>query len=55
MKLSFRFFCIAYLIVLLAMGTGGTLIILNVTNTLFESRKERVLASADYAAESFLL
>ena len=54
MKLSFRFFCIAYLIVLLAMGTGGTLIILNVTNTLFESRKERVLASADYAAESFL-
>lgn len=54
MKLSFRFFCIAYLIVLLATGTGGTLIILNVTNTLFESRKERVLASSDYAAESFL-
>lgn len=54
MKLSFKFFCIAYIIVLLSAGTGGALIIENVSSTLFNSRIERVNAAAAYAADSFM-
>ena len=42
MKLSYKFFCIAYIIVLLATGVGGILVINNVNNTLWNTQVERV-------------
>jgi len=54
MKLSFKFFCIAYIVVLLATGVGGILIINNVNNTLWNTQVERVNTTVNYAADSFL-
>ena len=54
MKLSYRFFCIAYIIVLLAMGIGGTLIIKNMNDTLWNARIEQTNTAASYATDSFL-
>lgn len=54
MKLSYKFFCIAYIIVLLATGVGGILIINNVNNTLWNTQVERVKTTVNYAADSFL-
>lgn len=54
MKLSYKFFCIAYIIVLLATGVGGILIINNVNNTLWNTQVERVKTTVNYVADSFL-
>lgn len=54
MKLSYKFFCIAYIIVLLATGAGGMLIINNVNQTLWNTQVERIKATVNYAADSFL-
>ena len=54
MKLSHKFFCIAYIIVLFATGVGGIFIIINVNNTLWNTQVERVNTTVNYAADSFL-
>lgn len=54
MKLSFKFFCIAYVIVLLSTGLGGMFIIKNATDTVWNSRVEQVNSAANYAADSFM-
>ncbi len=53
MKLSYK--CIAYIIVLLATGVGGILIINNVNNTLWNTQVERVKTTVNYVADSFWL
>ena len=53
MKLSFRFFCIAYVVVLLATGIGGSLMVSNINASLWDARVERVDAAVNYAADSF--
>lgn len=54
MKLSFKFFCIAYIVVLLSTGLGGSYIIKNINDTLWNTQVERVNAAVNYAADSFL-
>lgn len=54
MKLSYKFFCIAYIIVLLATGIGGIFIINNINNTLWNTNVQRVKTTVNYAADSFL-
>lgn len=54
MKLSFKFFCIAYIVVLLATGLGGSYIIKNINDTLWNTQVERVNAAVNYAADSFM-
>ncbi len=54
MKLSSKFFCIAYIIVLLSMGLGGTYIIKNISDALWNTQTERADIAVNYAAESFL-
>lgn len=54
MKLSYKFFCIAYIIVLISTGLGGIIIIRNINDTLRNSRIDQVNSAVNYAAESFL-
>jgi len=54
MKLSFKFFCIAYIVVLLSTGIGGAYIIQNINDTLWNTQVERVNAAVSYAADSFM-
>ena len=54
MRLSFRFFCTAYLVVLLSTGSGGAIIISHINDTLWNTHFERVYAAVHYAADSFL-
>lgn len=54
MKLSFKFFCIAYIVVLLSTGLGGSYIIKNINDTLWDTQVELVNAAVNYAADSFL-
>lgn len=54
MKLSFKFFCIAYIVVLLSTGLGGSYIIKNINDTLWNTQLERVNAAVNYAADSFM-
>lgn len=54
MKLSSKFFCLAYIIVLLSTGFGGMFIIRNVNATLWSTQLERMDTAVNYAAESFL-
>lgn len=54
MKLSFKFFCIAYIVVLLSTGLGGLYIIKNINDTLWDTQVELVNAAVNYAADSFL-
>lgn len=53
MKLSFRFFCIAYIVVLLATGIGGSLMVSNINASLWDTQVERVNTAVNYAADSF--
>lgn len=53
MKLSTKFFIIAYTVVLLATGLGGMFIIDNVTDTIMSTRESQVDSAARYAADSF--
>lgn len=54
MKLSFKFFCIAYMVVLLSTGFGGAYIIKNINDTLWNTQVERVNTVVNYAADSFM-
>lgn len=54
MKLSFKFFCMAYLVVLLSTGLGGSYIIKNINDTLWNTQVERVSTAVKYAADSFM-
>ncbi len=54
MKLSFKFFCTAYIVVLLSTGLGGSYIIKNINDTLWNTQIERVNAAVNYAADSFM-
>lgn len=54
MKLSFKFFCIAYIVVLLSTGLGGSFMIKSINDTLWNTRMERANAAVDYAADSFM-
>lgn len=54
MKLSFKFFCIAYIAVMLSTGLGGAFIIKSINDTLWNTRAERANAAVNYAADSFL-
>ena len=54
MKLSFKFFCVAYIVVLLSTGFGGSYMVNNINDTLWDTRVERVNAAVNYAADSFM-
>lgn len=54
MKLSFKFFCAAYIVVLLSTGLGGAYIISNINEMLWNTQVERVSTSVNYAADSFM-
>lgn len=54
MKLTVKFFCIAYIIVLLSTGIGGIFLINSANSNLWDSREERVIASSKYACDSFM-
>jgi len=54
MRLSFKFFCVAYIVVLLSTGIGGAYMIKSVNDTLWNTRLERVDTSVNYAIDSFL-
>ena len=54
MKLSWKFFCIAYLIALLSTGIGSALLIQKTLDMSWESLEDRVRTSESYAVNSFL-
>ena len=54
MKLSVKFFCIAYGAVLLAAGLTGSLLIRQVSDTLWNTRFQQVEDAGHYAAGSFM-
>lgn len=54
MRLSSKFFCIAYVFVLVSMGLGGVFIIKNITDTIWNTQIERVNSAANYASDAFL-
>ena len=54
MKLSFKFFCVAYIVVLLSTGVGGSYMVNNINDTLWDTQVERVNAAVNYAADSFM-
>lgn len=53
MKLSWKFFCVAYIMVLLSAGLGGFLLVKNTTDTLWSERVERCKTAHTYAVNSF--
>ena len=53
MKLSWKFFCIAYAVTLLSTGIGSGLLIRRTLNMAWESLEERVRTSEYYAVNSF--
>lgn len=54
MKLSFKFFCIAYIVVLLSTGIGGAFMIQNINEILWNTQVERVNTNVNYASDSFI-
>ena len=52
MKLSLKFFCIAYIVVLLSTGIGSAVVIQNSINRMWNAQFERVQASENYAINS---
>ncbi len=54
MKLSVKFFCIAYIIVLLTTGLSGSWLINTSKNALVDSRAEQTNAATKYAIDSFI-
>ncbi len=54
MKLSVKFFCIAYIIVLLTTGLSGSWLINTSKNALVNSRAEQTNAATKYAIDSFI-
>lgn len=53
MKLSWKIFFIAYIMVLLSAGLGGFILVKNTTDTLWNERVDRCKASHTYAVNSF--
>ncbi|MBR3972061.1 MAG: HAMP domain-containing protein [Ruminococcus sp.] len=53
MKLSWKFFFLAYIMVLLSAGVGGYLLVRNTTDTLWQERVDRCKSSHTYAVNSF--
>ncbi len=54
MKLSFKFFCVAYIVVLLSTGIGGAFMIQNINEILWNTQVERVNTNVNYASDSFI-
>lgn len=54
MRLSFKFFAIAYIMVLLSTGLGGLVLIRHITDTLWDARVHTVENAGVYAVDSFL-
>lgn len=54
MKLSLKFFCISYIIVLLSTGVAGMIFIHNAVSATWDARVERVCNAETYAVDSFL-
>ena len=54
MKLSWKFFCIAYMIALLSTGIGSAWLIQKTLDMSWESLEERVRTSESYAVNSFV-
>lgn len=54
MKLSTKFFCIAYAMVLFAAGAGGIFLMVHISNTMWKTQSEQVHAAGSYAATAFL-
>ena len=54
MKLSFKFFCIAYIVVLIAAGVPSAVFIENSARNEWLAREEKVEAGTGYAVSSFL-
>ncbi len=54
MKLSLKFFCIAYIIVLVSTGIGGVFLVNTTTDTLWDSRMEQFASASKYACDSFI-
>ena len=54
MKISLKFFCTAYIVVLLASSLTGAFLVRNASDMLWEQRVETVCSAAQYAADSFL-
>ncbi len=53
MRVAFKFFAVAYSLVLLATGFGGMVMVRHVTDTLWESRVQTVEREESYALDSF--
>lgn len=53
MKLSWKFFFLAYIMVLLSAGIGGLLLVRSTTDTLWQERIDRCKYSHTYAVNSF--
>ena len=54
MKLSLKFFLMAYIVVLLASSLGGAFLIFRINDTIWDDRVDRVRAAVDSAADSFM-
>lgn len=54
MKLSYKFFCIAYVIVLLATGIMGAFSVNATLNTSMDAKEEQFVAANKYACDSFM-
>ena len=54
MKLSFRFFYIVYIVVLISVGLSGIFLIKSTNDTLWDMQIEQANIDAKYAADSFL-
>lgn len=54
MKLSLKFFCIAYAVVLLSVSVGGVFLVDVAADALWDARAQRVNVAQKYAADSFL-
>ena len=54
MKLAWKLFCLAYLIVMLTVGVGGFLLVKVTSDSVVNSKTSAVLTSNEYAGQAFL-
>lgn len=55
MKISLKFFCTAYVMVLFVSSLTGAFLVRNASNMLWEQRVKTVTAAAQYAVDSFFI